>query len=98
MTPIIWVTSSLLTLAAGTLPAPPAPADSRIQAWVLRDADALRARMEHLRRQILTRTRDADEARYRALRPRLARALIDRGLEPADAEAILASVDAARRR
>jgi hypothetical protein len=101
MTPIIWV-SAVLTLAsgAGVRPAAPPPAATapQIDGWVLRDPDALRARMEHLRRQILARTRTADAARYRALRPQLARLLVARGLLPEDAEAILASVDAARAR
>jgi hypothetical protein len=102
MTPIIWVTTAVLTLGSptGARPAqpPPAAAGSCIQGWVLRDPDALRARMEHLRRQILVRTRTASDARYQVLRPQLARALVARGLLPDDAESILASVDAARRR
>ena len=91
----LWL---LTTLGACARPARAAPAatDAHIPVWVLRDPDALRARMEHLRRQILVQTRDADDARYRALRPRLARTLVARGLLPEDAEAILASVDATR--
>lgn len=97
----IWLSLSLLSLGACARPAqaaPPVPSESRIQDWVLRDADALRARMEHLRRQILARTRTADDARYQQLRPKLARQLVARGLPPEDAEAILTDVDAARGR
>jgi hypothetical protein len=63
---------------------------------VLRDPDALRARMEHLRRQILVQTRGLEPARWRRLRPSLARDLVDRGLSSEDAEAILSAVDASR--
>src|SRR5215207_2001886 len=77
--------------------ADPAPA-RRIDDQVLRDPDALRARTGHLRRQVLIQTRDLDDERWRQLRPSIARDLVGRGLTPGDAEAILISVDTARRR
>ena len=101
MKPTLWLTLFLSSLGACARPAraaPPIPAEYRIQDWVLRDPDALRARMEHLRRQILAQTRSAEEVRYRLLRPKLARQLAALGLLPEDAEAILADVDAARGR
>jgi len=74
-----------------------APASAQLPERVLRNPTERMERMEHLRRQIINKTRRIPDDKYaQVVRPDLRRQLLAMGLDERDAEVILADVDHAR--
>jgi hypothetical protein len=77
--------------------AAPARAQARVPERVLRSPTERMERMEHLRRQIINKTRRIPDDKYaQVVRPDLRRQLLAMGLDERDADVILADVDHAR--